>query len=134
MTARRHVLLAKSDPTVRQRFAARLRDDGFEVADADDVLDLLPRLESLIARDAAPEDLVVVSDAHGPGRGGLQVLAMLRRARWRTPVIMLARRGDRAARAEARALGATAVLTERTDVETLRRAVRRALPALAHAA
>lgn len=128
MTARRHVLLAEADATVRQRLAARLRDDGFDVAEAGDVLDLLPRLASLVARDTAPNDLVVVSDTQGPGRGGLQVLAMLRRARWRTPVIVLARRGDRAARAEARALGATAVLTERTDVERLRRAVRRALP------
>jgi DNA-binding response OmpR family regulator len=124
----RVVLLAEDDQAFRELLASVLVEDGYEVVEAADGVSLLAKIESILtARDTAPERFLVVADVRMPGLSGLDVLAILRCANWRTPVILITAFGDDATHAEGRELGAAAVFDKPFDIHALRAAVAEAI-------
>jgi CheY-like chemotaxis protein len=123
------VLLAEDDRELRGLIAGMLREDGFLVLEACDGLQLLDRIEAAIAWGgrAHPPISLVISDVRMPGMSGVDVLAILRCAYWKTPVILVSAFADATLRREARELGASAVLAKPFELEELRSAVHTAL-------
>ena len=120
------VLVAEDDPDMRRLIATSLRMAGNKVVEATDGIDVLDRMETTI-RDLCPDAFdVIVSDINMPGLSGLDVLAALRCTHWTTPVVLITAFGDEETRAEARELGAAAILDKPLDSEALRSAVREA--------
>lgn len=117
---RRLVLVADDDPEMRRLVSTLLRMSGHRVIEAADGTQVLNRIES--AMEHAPID-VIVSDVDMPGLSGLDLLAALRCARWSTPVVLLTALGDPDVRAEARELGAAAILAKPFQPDALRTAV-----------
>jgi CheY-like chemotaxis protein len=126
------VVVADDDGDVRAVVAEVLRADGYEVVEASDGGELLALLESSAMAASRGERGVavsaVVSDVRMPWFGGMDVLTALRCAAWSLPVILMTAYGDDETHAEARDLGASAVLDKPFDLDVLRRAVREAVP------
>ena len=120
--ARPRVLLAEDDEVFRALVASQLRRDGFEVVEAENGAELLERVEAML-RTRPDGALVIVTDVNMPGLGGLDVLAVLRCADVAMPVVLITAFGDDEVRAEARDLGAVAVLSKPFDGDALRAAV-----------
>jgi CheY-like chemotaxis protein len=126
-SARGAVLIAEDDPDMRRMLATLLRMAGHRVVEAVDGADLLARLDPA-DDDSRPEPVdVIVSDVDMPQLSGLDLLAALRCSRWTTPVVLVTASGDAEPRAEARELGAAALLDKPLDPEALRRAVAAAI-------
>ncbi len=125
------VLLAEDDATLRPLIASVLRADGYEVVEAGDGLELLAHIETMLT-DGCERGarFLVVADIEMPGLSGLDVLAILRCAYRTTPVILLTAFGDDEIHAEARELGALALLDKPVSLDALRVAVQEALPPL----
>jgi CheY-like chemotaxis protein len=117
------LLVAEDDAVLRTLIVQTLREDGYTVVEVADGEQLLAAIES---SGRQGEVAVVVSDVCMPHLDGLDVLAALRCAAWRTPVVLMTAFGEEAIRAEARELGA-ALLEKPFDLEALRAAVRRAI-------
>ena len=84
------ILLAEDDPALRAMMAARLRQDGCEVAEAhtgDEALDLIATISNGEA-PLAELDLVII-DVRMPGLSGLEVIRLLRSWNWSTPVLFV---------------------------------------------
>jgi CheY-like chemotaxis protein len=122
------ILVAEDDFEMRRVVADALRDDGHEVVELADggrfLVDIAARLKA--GTDADSADLIV-SDIRMPVCTGLQILEVLRQARWRTPVILMTAFGDDATRRQAESL--TAILFDKPfDLDDLRTAVANLLP------
>jgi CheY-like chemotaxis protein len=120
---RARVLVAEDDAAMRDLLVSTLRDDGHEIIEARDGVDLLRQLASL---DAATADLpvdVIVSDVRMPGTSGLEALTILRRFSRSLPVVLITAFGDLATHAEAQRLGAAAVFDKPFDLDELRSTV-----------
>jgi CheY-like chemotaxis protein len=122
------VLLAEDDAEMRRVVGDALRGDGYEVVEAVDggrlLVDIAARLKG---GDGAGSVDLIVSDIRMPICTGLQILAALRDARWRTPVILMTAFGDEAVRRHAE--GLDAVLFDKPfEVDDLRTAVANLLP------
>jgi DNA-binding response OmpR family regulator len=102
-----------------------LKRAGFEVVLVRDVMEAVDRLV-LDGIRAGRDVQAIVTDLRMPGLSGLDLLALLRCASVRVPVILVSAFHDDASRAEARALGATAVLDKPVDVDVLAALVGRA--------
>ncbi len=127
--ARPLILLAEDDPAFRRLLASILEEEGYEVVEAADGVELLARIEStLTVRRTRADGFLIVADVRMPGLGGLDVLAILRCANSATPVILITAFGDDATHAEGRELGALAVFDKPFSVEQLRSAVLDAMP------
>jgi CheY-like chemotaxis protein len=122
--ARRRVLVAEDDPSLRRLIVTVLADAGYEVIEAGDGVELLDHIEQLLA--GPRESFVIVTDVNMPGLTGLDVLAILRCASARTPVVLITAFGDAETHAEARELGAVTVLDKPFDLDVLRAVVREA--------
>ena len=120
--ARSRVLLAEDDGPLRGLIAGVLKNDGYEVVEAKDGLELLVNIEASLVGDQRPF-FVVVADVHMPGLTGLDVLAILRCSFVAAPVILITAFGDDDTRAEAWELGASAVFDKPFELEELRVAV-----------
>jgi two-component system, response regulator, stage 0 sporulation protein F len=115
------VLVAEDDPATRELFAWSFRRDGFDVVEACDGVELFEAIEAAVhvgGREGPPLSLIV-SDVRMPGLSGLDVLWILRAGRWRVPVILTTAFSDVETRAEARTLGAWAVLDKPFPLEDL---------------
>src|SRR5262249_28500158 len=104
-----------------------LRDDGYVVVEASDGSELVDFIAAAIDGECSPFD-IIVSDIQMPCFTALDVMAGLRRAVSRTPVILTTAYGDRRTRETALLLGAVQVLDKPFKVDELREAVRGALP------
>jgi CheY-like chemotaxis protein len=128
-TAPPRILLAEDDAEMRRLVADALRGDGHEVAEATDggrlLVDIATRLK---AGDGDGSLDLIVSDIRMPICTGLQILAALREAHWRTPVILMTAFGDAATRRHAESLAAL-LLDKPFDMDDLRMAVAKMLPA-----
>jgi CheY-like chemotaxis protein len=122
----RRVLLAEDDDQLRCLLASVLREDGHEVIEAGDGLELLATMESLLGQTGATNDLVIVADVNMPGLTGLDVLAIVRCAHLTIPFCIITAFADPETRAEAFDLSAAAVLDKPVDIDVLRSAVVRA--------
>jgi CheY-like chemotaxis protein len=115
------VLLVEDHVEMRRLLASVLRADGHQVLEASDGL---KALGPLLGRRGEPEIDLVISDVRMPGCTGLELLAFLRLERPATPVVLITAFGDRDTHAEARRLGATAILDKPFDVRAFRHLVR----------
>lgn len=124
------ILLAEDDREMRRLIASTLKKEGYEVVEVSDGNQLLSMIGSQILnpRNHPPADLVI-SDVRMPGHNGLEVLAGLRHADWSTPVILITAFGDDETHAEARRLGAAAIIDKPFDLNDLKTVVIN-LPAL----
>lgn len=115
---RPRVLVADDDPDMRRLLALALRRAGFDVVLVRDVMEVVERL---VLDGARPRRDVraIVADLRMPGLSGLDLLALLRCASVPVPVILVSAFHDDATRAEARALGAAAVLDKPVDLDVL---------------
>lgn len=122
------VLVADDDPDLRQVIAEALRAEGFEVIEADcgaQLLDLIG--PTLMGKPGGPPAEVVVSDFRMPGLSGISVLGGLRQFDGGLPFILITAFGDPVTHAEARRLGATAVLDKPFEMRQLIDLVRESL-------
>ena len=122
-----HVLLAEDDADTRRLLAWALRVAGYDVVEAGDGIEVLDEMDSRIRSHSSRPFGVIILDVNMPFLTGLDLLAALRSAQWATPVILITAFGDEAIRAEARELGAFAILEKPRDLEELRTDVLRTL-------
>ena len=125
---RLRVFLAEEDPSVRRLLAKMLREDGYEVLESADGSELLDRLATSLLEDGpfGRFDMdIIIADTCMPGCRGIDVLAGLRQAAWRTPVILMGGRPDARFRARARRLGVAAFLSKPIDLRRLHDALER---------
>jgi CheY-like chemotaxis protein len=122
------VLVAEDDADTREALVHALRRDGYEVIEAHNGWELLQYLATQDAdvRDGGQVDLVI-SDVRMPGKNGLDILAGLRWANGSTPFILITGFSDLQMRAEARRLGAAALLAKPFELDQLRSVVQDAL-------
>lgn len=113
------VLVAEDDDDMRRLLVRALRNEGFRVRGVRNGVELLNRIGALMleGRLEAEVDLIV-SDVRMPGITGIKVLAGLRRAGARVPLILITAFGDERLHAEARSLGAP-VLDKPFDLDEL---------------
>jgi CheY-like chemotaxis protein len=116
----RRVLLAEDDQELRWLIAHSLRNDGFEVLEVADGLELLDRVGASLL-DTLELDAIdlIVSDVRMPGWTGLEVLAGLSSAGCQTPVVLITAFGDAEVHAAGKRLGAAAVLDKPFDLNEL---------------
>lgn len=129
------IYLAEDDPSLRSTLALLLRQDGHQVIEASDGVELLTDLVWEHVHGHHPDDVVVVSDLRMPKTDGLTILRSLR-LRGRSPrFILMSAFADAELRAEGEALGVVAVFGKPFDVDDLRALVGRlaAIPAEAPA-
>ena len=116
------VLLAEDDDELRRLLARKLRRQGCDVVEARTGTQLVELVVEHtvqpIALDQRPASLVI-SDLRMPGRSGLDVLRLLRRANVRVPVILMTGFGSREVHDEALMLGAAAVFDKPVDLDDL---------------
>ncbi len=116
------ILLAEDDQEMRRLLAWTLRQEGYEVVEAENGFKLLDRLEPsfLDARlfGRILEFDLIISDLRMPGLTGTEVMAGLRAFDMHTPVVLITAFGDEEIRAEARELGITAVIDKPFDLAT----------------
>jgi CheY-like chemotaxis protein len=124
---RRRVLVAEDDDEIRTVICASLRDDGYDVTEAADGTELVDWIAAVVEGQVSTFD-VIVSDIQMPGFTALDVMAGLRRAVSRIPIILTTAYGDANTRLTARRLGALRVLDKPFDLSALRAAVAQALP------
>jgi two-component system, response regulator, stage 0 sporulation protein F len=118
------IFVADDDREMRRMIAESLRRDGHFVLEASDGAVLLDELAHAFYGDQ-PEGSgsLIISDVSMPGRDGLEVLRRMRTHSWCPPFILITAFGDPSLHAEARQLGAQAVLDKPFDMATLRAAV-----------
>jgi DNA-binding response OmpR family regulator len=122
------VVLAEDDAEMRSLVADALRADGYDVVELADggrlLVDMAERLKGGGAGDSLD---LLVSDIRMPICSGLQILAALRDAHWRTPVILMTAFGDEATRRQAESLAAV-LLDKPFDLDDLRKTAANLLP------
>ena len=125
------VLLADDDDEMRRALASALRRDGYIVMEAKDGNELLEKINSsqLCSDTGVPID-ALVTDIRMPGRSGIDVLIAVRNLDPALPVVLITAFGDQETHAEARWMGADAVLDKPFDVRDLRSALMTLAPPL----
>lgn len=123
------IFLAEDDAEMRRLVADALRKDGYEVFEAADGGQLLVRLARTYKYDHRPDQGVdlIVTDLRMPVCDGLDIVGVLREAKWRTPVIIMTAFGDASTRERAEKLGAV-MLNKPFRIDQLKQTVREILP------
>lgn len=123
------ILLAEDDPDMRVLLALTLEADGFDVVQVDDGARLVHQIGNVFLKaDGCSAFDLIISDVRMPKLGGMDVLGALARLDVSTPFIVITAFGDEALHAEARRLGAAAVLDKPFDIDVLRAEVHRIVP------
>ncbi|HZM17667.1 MAG TPA: response regulator [Candidatus Krumholzibacteria bacterium] len=125
VSRRARVLLAEDDDEMRYLLAGALLKQGHDVVPMPNGLQLLEEVATS-ERRGDPVD-VVITDVRMPGVTGLEALEWLRELGCRAPLLVITAFGDEPTHAEARRLGATAVLDKPFDMEVLTRLVEEVL-------
>jgi CheY-like chemotaxis protein len=121
------VLLAEDDIEMCRLLAEALREDGHDVVDAGDGLELLDRITTLRGEISAGRFFdvdLIISDIRMPHISGMEVLRRLRAMDHVTPMILITAFGDEHTHAEAYRLGASAVLDKPFDIDEFQQVVR----------
>ena len=116
------VLLAEDDDELRRLLARKLRRQGCDVVEARTGTQLVELVVEHTVEPIAAEQRqasLVISDLRMPGRSGLDVLRLLRRANVGVPVILMTAFGSRQVHDEALVLGAAAVFDKPVDLDDL---------------
>jgi DNA-binding response OmpR family regulator len=114
------VLVAEDDAAMRELVKVALEGDGYRVVEAPDGLALVTILSKLIFSEwpEGPIDLLV-TDLRMPTFNGLNVVAALREANVRTPVVLMTAFPSHETRERARQLGAV-LFDKPFDLDELR--------------
>jgi DNA-binding response OmpR family regulator len=116
---RRRILVAEDSGEMRRLIVAALQAHGYEVTEARDGMELLDCIEAAAKHGTPDRYAAVISDVRMPWLSGLDVMAVLKAASWRTPVILITAFGDEETHLEGHDLGAAAVLDKPFEMETL---------------
>jgi CheY-like chemotaxis protein len=120
---RPRILLAEDHRETRALLASTLRAQGYEVVEAANGYEFISVVsEAWLGHTTRFPDLVI-TDIRMPGPNGLRVIESLRKTYWAIPVIVITAFGDDATHAEARRLGAHAVIDKPFDPEALKEKV-----------
>jgi len=112
----RRILVGEDQPQMRTLIAARLRQEGYEVLEAQDGGEVLEMIESP-QRGRAPD--AVVCDVRMPKRSGLEVLERVHGGEREMPVVLITAFGDADVHERAERLGAACVLDKPFDLDDL---------------
>ena len=115
-----HILLVEDEPTTSWALAEGLADDGFTI-------DTFRSAEEALAWLRENRCDLVITDLRLPGLGGLEFARKLRRGRNACPIVVISAYGHETPERELRRAGIVDVFSKPFHVDTLRRAVRRAL-------
>jgi DNA-binding NtrC family response regulator len=126
-SARPRVAIAEDRPGLRTALARTLQLDGHEVLQTGTAAGLRVLLSGGGHSGGGRGIDLVVSEVEMAGGSTLELLEDLRRTDWSLPMILLCDDDDGAIHAEARRLGATAVLEKPFEVDQLRTMVNDAL-------
>lgn len=113
----RRVVVADDDLEMRAVMSSALRRDGFDVAEANDGIELL----DMICGSGARSPDLIVSDIQMPRCSGLDALVALRRMRCSIPVVLITAFGDEDTHARALDFGASAIIDKPFDIYWFRR-------------
>lgn len=114
------VLVAEDDDELRWLITRTLRKSGFDVVEANDGSALLERAGEAILKDHTLSSVdLIVSDIRMPGWSGLDVLAGLKHAGVRIPMVLITAFGDDDTHDQAARLGAVAVVDKPFDMDHL---------------
>jgi CheY-like chemotaxis protein len=117
---RPRILLAEDHRETRALLASTLRAQGYEVVEAANGYEFLSVIsEAWLGPTTRFPDLVI-TDVRMPGPNGLRVIEGLRKTYWAIPVIVITAFGDADTHAEARRLGARAVIDKPFDPDKLK--------------
>jgi DNA-binding response OmpR family regulator len=114
------ILLAEDDPELRSLLAEALRRDGHQVMEVSNGVALDDVIRELAAQSPDHAHEIVISDVRMPGRTGLSVLESHRGCPWCPQFIFMTGFGDDDLRAEARDLGAAAIIEKPFEFDELR--------------
>jgi len=124
------VLLAEDDEAMRGFVATALARDGYRVIEIENGTDLHSSLTRLAGTPPKSREIdIVVSDIHMPGKTALEVLAEFRQMADEVPIVLVTAFGSAKTHAEAKSLGAAAVLDKPFDLAELRALLRELAPA-----
>jgi DNA-binding response OmpR family regulator len=121
------ILVAEDNAEMRRLISAALRARGYDVAEAQDGMELLDLIEAAARAGDRSRYAAVVSDVRMPWLTGMDVMAVLNVAAWSTPVILITAFGDEETHVEAQQLGAAAILDKPFEMEALGAALVRVL-------
>jgi CheY-like chemotaxis protein len=124
------ILVAEDDDDTRQLLCETFREDGYEVDDVEDGLELADYLEACAPWGPLPRPDVVLSDIRMPGKTALEVMAKLKANE--TRLILMTAFGDAKTRLQGLMLGASAVLDKPVDFKTLRGTLQQVLGSAGH--
>jgi len=113
------VFVCDDDDDMRLLVADAFRLDGYDVVEMRDGRETLEGISRAFQRPMELPDLIVM-DLLMPYCSGLGILTALRRANWRTPVIVITGFSHDSVIDKARDLGAAAVLRKPFSLEELR--------------
>jgi CheY-like chemotaxis protein len=122
----KRVLLAEDDQPMAQLLTDVLRQEGFDVVGSTNGVELLDSVDDLrgkVINGRFFDVDLIISDIRMPWMSGLEALRELRQVDRATPVILITAFGDDRTHAEARRLGASAVLDKPFDMDDFRRTV-----------
>lgn len=119
------VLVAEDDPHMRTLLVDTLREEGYQVIEVTNGLQLQRCLRN---RSVSPRPDLILSDIRMPGKTGLDVLGTLRESDWLMPVILITAFPDDETKQAARRLGAAALLSKPFDIDDMLYAVRSIVP------
>lgn len=123
---RPQILLAEDDAEMRALLVAQLSEDGHDVVEAQNGVELVRAIHRL--ERARGSIHLIITDVRMPGFDGIEVLEYVRYAGLAVPVIVMTAFGDAGLHARAREHGAALVLDKPFDVDDLRDAIARIAP------
>lgn len=121
------ILLAEDDADMRGLLTRALTQEGYQVTECSNGIQLLDRLSGLLARQPLEPFDVIISDIRMPGLTGLEILQGLQGNGGLPPTILITAFGDEATHTEAELAGAVVTLDKPFEVEELLAIVRRIL-------
>jgi CheY-like chemotaxis protein len=121
----RRVLLAEDDREMRSLLASTLRAEGYEVTECGNGDELVDRI---VTPSPGVDFELIISDVRMPGHSGLELLDAGRQLQGFPPMILITAFGSDSLHAQARRLGALAVLDKPFDIDDLLAKVTEVLP------
>ena len=114
----RRVLIVDDSFSMRAMMGETLRNEGFEVVEAEDGVDALSKLGTALGN--GPVDLIV-TDLNMPVLDGIRLIECVRREpeMKRTPILMLTTEGAEATKQQGKAAGATGWIKKPFDPDKL---------------